>query len=94
MPYGLTDWQSLKDSATQLFIKYKSGAFDLIINFDWGAKYAKCVLLDAFLGEPNMVKWGIPEMILQNAVQTHWACVNKTPSQIIVVLGLPTEHTI
>ena len=25
----------------------------------------------AYLGAPNMVKWDVPEKILQNAVQTH-----------------------
>ena len=29
--------------------------------------------LGAYLGAPNMVKWGIPEKILQNAVQTRWS---------------------
>ena len=27
----------------------------------------------AYLGVPNMVKWGVPEKILQNAVQTRWS---------------------
>ena len=27
----------------------------------------------ANLGAPNMVKWGVPEKILQNAVQTRWS---------------------
>ena len=26
-----------------------------------------------YLGTPNMVKWGVPENILQNAVQTRFA---------------------
>ena len=29
--------------------------------------------LGAYLGARNMVKWGVPEKILQNAVQTHWS---------------------
>ena len=33
----------------------------------------------AYLGAPNMVKWGVPEKIMQNAVQMHWPCVNRTP---------------
>ena len=33
------------------------------------AKYAKY----AYLGARNMVKWGVPEKILQNAVQTRWS---------------------
>ena len=28
--------------------------------------------LGAYLGAPTMVKWGVLEKILQNAVQTHW----------------------
>ena len=31
-----------------------------------------------YLGAPNMVKWGVPEKILQNAVQTCWSQVNRT----------------
>ena len=29
--------------------------------------------LGTYLGTPNMVKWGVPEKILQNAVQTGWS---------------------
>ena len=29
--------------------------------------------LGTYLGAQNMVKWGIPEKILQNAVQTSWS---------------------
>ena len=34
------------------------------------AKYGKICIFGAYLGAPNMVKWGVPEKILQNAVQT------------------------
>ena len=34
------------------------------------AKFAKYAYLGAYLGAPNMVEWGVPEKILQNAVQT------------------------
>ena len=27
----------------------------------------------AYFGTTNMVKWGVPEKILQNAVQTPWS---------------------
>ena len=37
------------------------------------AKYAKYAYLGAYLGARNMVKWGVPENILQNAVQTRWS---------------------
>ena len=37
-------------------------------------KYAKY----AYLGTPNMVKSGVPEKILQNAVLTRWSQVNRT----------------
>ena len=40
------------------------------------AKYAKYAYLGAYLGARNMVKWGVPEKILQNAVQTRWSSVN------------------
>ena len=33
------------------------------------AKYAKYAYLGTYLGAQNMVKWGIPEKILQNAVK-------------------------
>ena len=33
----------------------------------------KYVAKYAYLGALNMVKWGVPEKILQNAVQTHWS---------------------
>ena len=37
------------------------------------AKYAKYAYLGTYMGAQNMVKWGIPEKILQNAVQTLWS---------------------
>ena len=37
------------------------------------AKNAYLAYLGAYLSEPNMVKWGVPEKILQNAVQTRWS---------------------
>ena len=42
------------------------------------AKYAKYAYLGAYLGARNMVKWGVPEKILQNAVHTRWSYVNRT----------------
>ena len=42
------------------------------------AKYAKYAYLGTYLGVQNMVKWGVPEKILQNAVQTRWSQVNRT----------------
>ena len=36
---------------------------------EYAPKYAKY----AYFGARNMVKWGVPEKILQNAVQTHWS---------------------
>ena len=33
----------------------------------------KYAYLGAYLGTSNMVKWGVPEKILQNAVQTRWS---------------------
>ena len=45
------------------FIKGGSGLYLISAR---AAKYAKY----AYLGAPNMVKWGVPEKILQNAVQT------------------------
>ena len=37
------------------------------------AKYAKYAYLSAYLGARDMVKWGVPEKILQNAVETRWS---------------------
>ena len=31
------------------------------------AKYGQICIFGAYLGAPNMVKWGVPEKILQNA---------------------------
>ena len=39
----------------------------------YAPKYAKYAYLGAYLGAPNKVKWGVPEKILQNAVQTRWS---------------------
>ena len=41
-------------------------------------KYAKYCIWHAYLGKPNIVKWGIPEKIVQNAAQKHWPYVNTT----------------
>ena len=35
------------------------------------AKYAKYGIWGPYLGVLNMVKWGVPRKILQNAVQTN-----------------------
>ena len=37
------------------------------------AKYGQICIFGAYLGAPNMVKWGVPEKILQNAVQRRWS---------------------
>jgi len=34
----------------------------------WQIGAPKYAYLGAYLGAPNMVKWGVPEKILQNAV--------------------------
>ena len=49
-------------------------------NGEIGQKFdlAKYACLGLYLGAPNMVKWGVPEKILQNAVQTRWSQVNRT----------------
>ena len=38
----------------------------------------------AYLGAPDIGEWGIPEKILQNAVQTHWPCVDTTPQSKVM----------
>ena len=40
--------------------------------------------LGTYLCLPNMVKWSDPEKILQNAIQTHWPCVNRTPQSKVM----------
>ena len=40
--------------------------------------YLAYLAILAYLVVPNMVKWGVPEKILQNAVQTRWSYVNRT----------------
>ena len=42
------------------------------------AKYAKNAYLGAYLGAPNMIKWGVPEKFLQNVIQTRCYLVNRT----------------
>ena len=45
----------------------------------FGCLWLYIAALGKYLSAPNMVKWGIPEKILQNAFQTRWPCVNRTP---------------
>ena len=55
------------------------------------AKYAKY----ACLGAPNMVKWGVLEKILQNAVQMRWSLVNRTlQSKVMTKTHLWPDHHI
>ena len=42
---------------------------DLVIFFDWGVIWLIWLYLSMYFSTPNMVKWVIPEKILQNAVQ-------------------------
>ena len=45
----------------------------------YALKYAKygqiyqIPMFGAYLGASNMVKWGVPEKVLQNAAQTRWS---------------------
>ena len=39
----------------------------------YAPKYAKYGIWGAYAGAPNMVKWGVPGKILQNAVQARWS---------------------
>ena len=58
------------------FREWEHKEFPLHISWIWSlhmAKYAKYAYLGAYLGAPNIVKWGVPEKILQNAVQTRWS---------------------
>ena len=41
---------------------------ELCLNMSIMAKYAKYAYLGAYLGARYMVKWGVPEKILQNAI--------------------------
>ena len=38
---------------------------------------AKYAYLGAYLGARYMVKWGVPEKILQNAVQMRWSYLGQ-----------------
>ena len=40
----------------------------MVITFDWRVLLTKYAPKYTYLGTPNMVKWGVPEKILQNAV--------------------------
>ena len=37
------------------------------------AKYGQVCIFGIYFDAPNVVKWGVPEKILQNAVQTRWS---------------------
>ena len=37
------------------------------------AQICQICIFGAYFGAPSMVKWGVPEKILQNAVQTRWS---------------------
>ena len=37
----------------------------------------------AYLSAPIMVEWGVPEKILQNAVETHWSRSIGPSSQML-----------
>ena len=39
------------------------------------AKYAKYAVWGAYLSTLHIIEWGIPEKILQNAVQTHFRSI-------------------
>ena len=51
----------------------KSNLMFVIFSHSRNLKYAKYAFLCAYLGAPNMVKWGVPEKILHNAVWTRWS---------------------
>ena len=40
------------------------------LDFDPNLQHARSLAKYAYLGAPNMVKWSVPEKILQNVVQT------------------------
>ena len=42
-------------------------------NYAEYAKHGQICIFGAHFSWPNMVKWGLPEKILQNAVQAHWS---------------------
>ena len=52
------------------FWQYHASSPNMHPNMPNMAKYA---YLGAYLGAPHKVKWGVPEKILQNAVQTRWS---------------------
>ena len=47
------------------------------------AKYAKYAYLGAYLGARNMVKWGVPEKILQNAVPVSYTHLTLPTKRIV-----------
>ena len=55
------------------------------------AKYAKYAYLGAYLGARNMVKWGVPEKILQNVVQAHQPTVHVYSLAALTMLTCKTE---
>ena len=67
-----------KISALQTHKRNCASHFQFYIVITMGKSAKNCVRPNMHLNMPNMVKWGVPEKILQKAVQTCWSYVNGT----------------
>ena len=55
----------------KISIRVRTRLMQFFLDFDPNLKHARSLTKYAYLGAPNMVKWDVPEKILQNVVQTH-----------------------
>ena len=57
----------------KISIRVRTRLMQFFLDFDPNLQHERSLAKYAYLGAPNMVKWGLPEKILQNAVQAHWS---------------------
>ena len=57
----------------KISIRVRTRLMQFFWDFDPNLQHARSLAKYAYLGAPNMVKWGVPEKILQNVVQTRWS---------------------
>ena len=54
----------------KISIRVRTRLMQFFLDFDPNLQHERSLAKYAYLGAPNMVKWGVPEKILQNVVQT------------------------
>ena len=74
-------WQRQWLCFLELFLSPSGDLGIGLVRDNYLAKYA---YLGTYLGALNMVKWGVPEKILQNVVQTRWFFVDRIPQSEVM----------